>query len=478
MTMQDFAPTDRPVRPARRSRAFLRRALMGGAVTDRHRLPRYLWIGILGLAAIWAPITGYLKTAAPVFASHMSLILPGSGASSSVNLAEIGQASSYANSAFSSNSISPTETYKRLLAADRVVRDAADRLGLSAEAFGKPQVQLVDQTAFIHVKITGPTPEEAQARNGAIREAFFAEIDRLRGDELDTRQSGGLQAIREYQESVAATREEIDGLRETTGLYSVEQYDRQVDETDALRAKIDTATAEFVRKAAAVRGLETRLQTDAETAARVLRLNGDSAYVALTDAMAQAATELAQARARFGARHPEVVKAASAMEAAQAKAATRAGELTGSPITLDGALNGGRSALLGELVRQEADRAGLEAELAELRTLLTIQTERLDRLAPLAARLEDLQRDFNVAEAVFASAIARTQSSKSDIYASYPLVQVLEDPTLPEDPSSPRKKLAIAAGGAASFLLFISLSLGWLRRALIEKLLAEKARLS
>ena len=93
----------------------------------------------------------------------------------------------------------------------------------------------------------------------------------------------------------------------------------------------------------------------------------------------------------------------------------------------------------------------------------------------LAARLEDLQRDFSVAEAVFASAIARTQSSKTDIYASYPLVQVLEDPSLPDGPSSPKRKLAVVAGVAATVLLLFSLSLAWIRLALIRRLLFTKA---
>ncbi|TMV93286.1 hypothetical protein FGG78_05930 [Thioclava sp. BHET1] len=462
------------LRPPRRlKRPSLRRALVGGSATDRSRLPRYVWIAALGVAGIWAPITGYLKTAAPSYSSHMSLILPGSGASASVNLADIGQASSYANSAFSSNAISPTETYKRLLAADRVLRDAARRLGTSAPAFGKPQVELVDQTAFIHIKMTGPSPEAAQLRNAALLEAFFAEIDRLRGDELDNRQEGGLAAMSEYQGSVAATRAKIDALQQETGLRSVEQFNRDVLETEALSARIEKLRAEHARKAASVTALETKLGTEAASAAVILRLNNDATYLAALEAVAQSAADLAEMRSRYGLRHPDVVKAQAALGAAQSSARSRA-EMLGAPGTvLERALGNGRGALLTELVRHEADRAGLAAELAKLEAQYQIQSDRLDRLAPLAARLEDLQRDFSVAEAVFASAIARSQSSKTDIFASYPLVQVLEDPTRPDGPSSPRKKLAIAAGVAASLLLLMALAMGWLRRTFIESLLAK-----
>ena len=134
---------------------------------------------------------------------------------------------------------------------------------------------------------------------------------------------------------------------------------------------------------------------------------------------------------------------------------------------------GNRAALLSDLVTSESQRAGLAAELAALtERLRTAEARRVELIEP-AARLEDLQRDFAVAEAVFASAMARSQTTKTDLYASYPLVQVLEDPSLPVDPTSPKRKLAAAAGIAATVFLLIGLTLGWIRRPLIDRLLAK-----
>lgn len=452
------------------------RIFMGGRLTDLGRLPRYIAFFALGAAAVWAPITGYLKTAPLRYSSNLSLILPGSGASSSVNLNNIGQASSSANSAFSSSSISPTETYKRLLAADRVLNAAAEKVGMSHRTFGKPRVQLVDQTAFIHVEMTGPSPEIAQQKGAALLEAFYTEIDMLRQDELSTRADGGLAAIEEYKASVSATRTEIARLQRETGLHSSEQYERQVDANDALRKQVDTLATELSRKQGAVTRLEARLGTDARTAALILQLNSDSAYLSLLDAVATESATFADARSRYGARHPVVTKAQSALIAAQDAASRRAQDVTGEPTAMERMPAGGRAQLLTDLVLQEAERNGLAEQLAELNAQLEVQSARLETLAPAAARLEDMQRDFNVAEAVFASAIARTQSSKADIYASYPLVQVLEDPSLPDDPSSPRRMLAIGAGGAATFMLFVALVLAWIRQPMIGYLLVRKDR--
>ena len=52
-------------------------------------------------------------------------------------------------------------------------------------------------------------------------------------------------------------------------------------------------------------------------------------------------------------------------------------------------------------------------------------------------------------------------------------MQVLEDPSLPTEPSSPRRKLAVAAGVAAMIFLLIDLTLGWTRRSLIDRLLKD-----
>ncbi|MBN7784281.1 hypothetical protein JYP51_05080 [Ponticoccus gilvus] len=453
-----------------RSRPAAGRILRGGRLSDAGRLPRYLLLAFAGLGAIWGPITGYLMTAPPVYDSAMSLILPGSGAASSVNLANIGQASTHANSAFASSAISPTETYKRLLTADRVLRDAAARVGLSDRDFGRPKVKLVDQTAFIHVQMTAADAGAVQRRLQALLEAFMEEIDRLRSDEQDARETGGLDAIRDYRDSVARTRADIDALRAETGLHSAEQFERLVDEADGLAQRIAVLQAELQMAQSTVAGMEARLGTSADGAALILRLNGDQTYRALMQTMAEAASVLSDAEARYGPRHPEVEAAAATHRDARRKVAARAEDLTGSPIVPERTEADGRGALLTDLVRQEAARAGLAAQLATLREQYESETARLKRLAPLATRLDDLQRDLDVAEAVFASAIARSQSQRTDVYASYPLVQVLEDPTLPDRPSSPNLKLSLAAGIAASLMLGLALALGWLRRAIITGL--------
>lgn len=454
---------------------MLRRVVMGGRLSDLKRMPRYLATAMLGMTLIWAPLLGYLNTAPLSFRSTTSLILPGSGASASMNLNGIGQASSYANSAFASNAVSPTETYKRLLGADRILEAAAQSLGITRRELGSPRINLVDQTSLIHVEMTGGSALAAQERGDALLAAFFAELDALRLDEVETREDSGAQAIDDYRRSVSQTRTRIEMLQTESGLVSVAQYDVLLDRHLALEALILEKRSGVSERRSSVSALQNQLGLEAKAAAATLKLFADSGYLALIAEEARCAVALAEANARFGAKHPRVEKAQRARDEAATAALNTAVAVTGLDIEtlsgLDLAPEGARAALLSDLVRKQVELTAAQTELATLDQQFVEGQAEIDRLAPIAAHLQDLERDFSVAEAVFASAIARAQSSKSDVYASYPLVQVLENPSLPDRPSSPNRKLAFLAGIAASFMLLFGLSLGWVRLALISRLL-------
>ena len=452
-----------------------RRILTGGRLSDAGRLPRYAAIFLLGASALWAPIMGYLATAPLKFSSHASFILPGSGASASVNLDSIGHASSFANSAFSNGSVSPTETYKRLIGADRILSSAAAALGQDRRHLERPRVTLVDQTSLIHIEVKSGSPEAAQRYGEALIAAFFAEIDKLRADELATREKSGVLAIEDYKASVRETRAEISELQRRSGLTNAAQYRDQLAAHDKLKQERNALAAKLSHQADKVAALEAALNLPPNSAAITLKLYADAPYLALLEEVSAHAAKLAQAGATFGARHPTRLKAQAAFDAARDSAVARAAEVTGLDATalqgLDRAPEGQRAALLSELVRENANRAGLQRQHDTITAQIDTDGARLAALAGLAAELEDRQRDFAVAEAVFASAIARTESTKTDIYASYPLIQVLENPSLAEHPSSPRRKLALAAGIAATFMLLMGLCLAWVRKPIISRLI-------
>lgn len=476
--------------PAQRSRGFarlkrkplraigLKRLFRGGRIDDAGRAPRYFLLFLLGVAAIWAPVAAYLSLAPKTYSAGATLILPGAGSNASVNLSDIGQASSSAASPFSSSAVSPTVTYKSLLGSDRVRAAAATILNVSFGEVPPPRVKLTDQTSLIRFDLKHGDPNRASVVANALLKAFLTELDQLRTDELERRENGFRSAIAAYKSSVEKTRAEITRVKTETGLLSVTQYERLVEDSDAMEIRVRDLDAAVAQKRRALEALTSSLSLTPETAAKFLRLSSDPEFRLLAAAMAEASAEAAAARATYGQKHPTRIAIEQRLSGARSKAHARASAVTGVAVEdvaaqVDFSGEGERGALMAEMVRIKSESDGLEAELSILSAELEASRTKVRGLVGPASRLDDLERDYQVAEAVLASALARTDTSKTDIFASYPLVQVLERPTTPSTPSSPHVMLAIAGGAAATMMLLVALILGWLRRPLIDRLISR-----
>ncbi len=469
------------LRRTRLSALSIGRAIGGGRIGDFGRTPRYLLVAGLALVAIWVPIVLYVKYAPLRYSSQLSLILPGSGVSTSVNLSDIGQATSSSNSAYASSTISPTVTYQTLLQSRNVIDRAAASLDLTGSSFGSPRVKLLDQTSLISVEMTAATPEVARARAAALLAAFMTELDTLRSDEIAHREASSTETIRQYQGSVDSIRQQISALQMSSGLTSADQYNEIVTATQALKARVVDIEAAAKDHAGAIQSLSSMLRVSPELAARTLKLHADVEFNALAAGAAKDAAALAEFNQLYGPKHPKVVGAAQRYLGSKLRMLQRGSVLTGLPgeqlqAEIDMSSDGQRAPLLARLVTLVSERDGLAAQLASLKAELEADKRRVVDLVGTASKLDSLNRDYKVAEAVFTSALARISTSKADLFASYPMVQVSEAPTLPDAPSSPNKKIAFGAGAAASLFAFVGLFLAWMRRPIIERLVKGRAK--
>jgi len=132
-----------------------------------------------------------------------------------------------------------------------------------------------------------------------------------------------------------------------------------------------------------------------------------------------------------------------------------------------------RAHLFSDLVNSFAELHGQEARLASLQT----EEERLDNTLRVYTReskeLERLQREHELAQAVFTSAAARLESGKSDVFASYPVLQLLTAPNEPIQRKSPNMKIAMLSLVAGFLFITTALLIIWQRAYLVRKLLAK-----
>lgn len=466
--------------PSRIARGLLRRIGKRRRALDGRRR-RYVIAFSIALAVIWVPVAAFLVTAPPSFESQVGLILPGAGASTSINLSEIGQATSSAPPAYASSSLSPTVTYKNLLLSDVVLDRAATALQARAASIGKPVIKLVDETSLIRFTMKGRTPTEAFDRARAVLEAFQSALDALRDDEIRRRQHSTTDAIGQYAESVRAIRGRIGDLQVSAGLNSTAQYDGMVAAAETLRARLVEARAAWEEATGAVEALVASLGITPDVAAKTIRLHADPEFNALMTAVGKAAAETAEFGARFGPRHPVMSAARARLAGATTQALRRGGAVTGLSEAalmreIDRSASGNRGELLSKLITLAADRDGKASEMQSLKADYERAEARVRSLLEPATRLGSLDRDYKIAEAVFASALARIDTVKADVFASYPMTQILEPPTTPEAPSRLRQVLAVVGGFAATGCFGLGLFLAWMRHGIIERLVDLRRR--
>ena len=463
-----------PLSVADRFRALLRRIAYGGRADSRLR--RYLWTAAAGIVLVWALSVAYLKLAPLTYTSTVVLVLPGTGAGASVNLENLGSATSNAASAYSSPDLSPTENYRKILLSHRLLTAAAEAAGEEPERFPTPKVELADQTKLISISITGRSPAQASARAEAMRSVFETLLDTLRKDELKHRDESYQATLAGYRARLQEARDRLIAQQAQSGLVSVSEYGTIVANVEHLREQMRDTQIKLAQQRQTAEELTRLLETSPSLAAAAMVLHNDPIFQALLDTLAKQESDLAVQRGIHGTANPKLIDTQAERDSVLGqlmnRAATLAGVRRGDVLKLrDLSLRDERGQLFGRLLNAVADAGALARMQDALAGQIADEQQRVLRLAPAASRLENLSRDVQVAEAVFSSALARTDTSKSDYFASYPMVQTFEPPLTPGRPSSPQPVLAVGGGIGATFLILAALVLSWLRIALLQKIL-------
>jgi hypothetical protein len=425
------------------------------------RYRRYVVSIAPALGAVWGLTALYLVAAPVKYESQFTMILPGSGAGSSMNLESIGQAQNTSSSAFSSPTLSPTEGYKQLLSADVTLREAARMAHLPETKFPAPKVKLIVQTNLIEVAVTGRTPQQARANGEALIAAFQAELDHLRGDEAARREEQDRKHLAELAAKERAAEARLIEFQARHGLATLEQFNARIASVDGLRDKerdlrIALRQHQGERAAGAKPG-RTRNWPIAAGACAAIRCfrNWCSAMPYPTPMRRKRPARWARAIARWRKTMPSGPNCWPRLCAGachhrdqrcgrDARGGPDAGRWPFRPVANHGhgrRAGGGHGARAGRIARRHCQCPGAQA--------------RADRHAQ---QLADLQRDQRIAAAVFSSALARLDTNKLDPFASYPLVQTLAAPTLPGKKSSPSAIIALAGAFGASFSFLSGLS--------------------
>ncbi|MCV6622845.1 MAG: hypothetical protein OIF51_13965 [Cellvibrionaceae bacterium] len=430
----------------------------------------------LALNIIPILMVGLYLVKTPIFQSKMSILLPGKGSNSNVKLENVGQVSSSSSSPFSQQ-FNPRANYKSILESRDVAEKVKRQLNL-AEAPARPKVKLLQQTSIIELDIRSVNADHSQELAWAYFSALQERLSELREDELKRRQQSTRKALSVQLSTLNDSRSKLLSFQQQSLLLDKKMMSDHLALISDTRSKKSSLSAEIKRLEHEVDRLSKDLGISPYIAAKALNLQSDIRFNVYLEELAIINVKYNEHRAKFAKNHPEMRKVQQRYSTARANIRKRSEEIAGefsAEILQNTNLGSSKqlASLFSKLLMDNAELEGLNAEYEQIKlNELRLQDE-LKILAREAAELDRLEREFQRAEAVYNSAAARLELNQSDIYASYPIVQLLAAPSMALNPISPNPMIALLAIIAALVLLNCGGVLLWQRQAIIQFLLKK-----
>lgn len=433
----------------------------------------YLKIWLVGNIFLWSASLLYLKFKPPTYSSIWTIALPGTASSTSINLPEIGQASSQNQSPFSNLVSDPRENYKLLANSEDVVKPAAASLQMTPKEFGEPVVKILDNTTLMEFKIKGSTPQESQAKAIAVHQALKNNLDRLKNIESTKPDQNILNRIEVAQSRLEKARQELADYQESSGLNSNIQLENLANSIEQMRVDLAQLRTQQQRAQGKSNQLLQKIKLSPEEAQDALSLHSDRLFTQYLDNYSQIKTELVNLEAKYLPSYPLVIAQQEDSQAAEAALLQRASSLLGRGVDLTTlsrfGLNGNsnqnnsqKENLLGELINLQGEEQGLESQAQELKQQIAqLETQQKQR-SRSGSKLDRLRKNVQIAEAVYSSTLTQLEINQTNTSNLYPPISLLTQPNLPIEPSSPNTKLVLLGSLIGSlFLTTALLSLWW-----------------
>ncbi len=436
----------------------------------------YLALGLAMNVGIWGLSIGYLKIAKPKYLSKMAIILPGGNVGASLNLPTIGQASSSSTSASGGSALDPRANYQFILNDEVVLEEAAKAINIKPSELGKPKSKLIENTSILQVEIESSSAEAAQAQAYALYNALMQKVSKLREDEIARRDDGTQITLNSAKIKLAESQRNLAAYKSRSGLNTIDQVKELAVTLEQLRKQRAETTAQEMLLSDRVLQLSESLGLSVNDASDAFTLQSDLIYQQNLKDYSEATSSLTVLSSKWGENHPNVIKELARQKTSSSALSDRADYLLSrrpnlqelARLNLNTTGSAGKEGLYRDLVAVQAEQKGVSAQARELSSQIEEFKVRLQDLTQKQLELDRLQRDAQVAEAVFASSLAKIDLSKSDIFTAYPLAQLVSPPNLAEEPVSPQPKLVLVGALVGSLFVSAGIFLLWKRNSKLQ----------
>ncbi len=436
----------------------------------------YFWVGISLNCLVWLLVVAYWKLVPPTYTSEWGIKILESQTSVQLSLPSIGKATSNSGSSTRTRQ-DPRKDYIYIASDLTLVKQAAEMIEMTSGEFGKPEITTNDDGTIISFGVEGATPIEAQQKAYTFHQVLTNRIENLRQAEIQRQEQ-------HIQTTLKASRQKLDTAQKNLSQYQVSSSITSDEQVRQLASNLE----ELYRQKAELSAQERGLNNLSQELGRELNLSSTEtnyAYQLLEDEIyqkqlqqhAQAKSELTSLLSRFTSQNPAVINKQAQLQELTNALQQRAMFLLNRSVnkqeleritylTLDPKVKTVRQEVFKDLITNKANQQKLEAQIQELERQREQLENRQKNIAQEKLKMDNFQRDLQVAEAIFASTLAELDLGKEHAYAIYPPIQLVKEPSLPQEnhPTSPDVNLLLLAGMAGSFLVTTGLLLVWFEK--------------
>lgn len=442
------------------------------SLLPRNRPLRYLALAIAANGLLWGLAFLQVLAAPQVYTSQWTIIFLRGKVSTDIDIPNIGDAAAREDPPTFRKGEEVQTSYEAIAKTEAVRNAAAAKLGVSPSKIGKISSEMTEGTALMSFQVYGPSPEDAQKKAYAYHEALLERLNQLRRQQAAEQEAGFEQSLGVTRQRLTLAQQQLADYKAKSGLVDDAQIDQLSLNIETLRQQQAQLLAEQQETRTRLAILSQQLDVSPQQARDAFGLQVDPLLQQYLDNHSEATAGLSALTAKLGPNHPLVARAAKQQAATQAGLQARGQQLlAGQPVD-DRALSHlnigskgtAREDLFRMLVNEDTDQQGLTAQTRELNRQRTNFDQRLTRLVQQNSTVEALNRNMQIAQAIFSSTLGGLDASKMDLFGSYPPIGLVAEPSLQQEPIRPQQATILTNAAIGSGVVTAALLILWLRK--------------
>jgi DNA-binding NarL/FixJ family response regulator/uncharacterized protein involved in exopolysaccharide biosynthesis len=451
------------------------------------RWKRYVIWGVVLNTLLWAFSITALKLKRPVYTSSWTLDLPAARTDTILEVPGVGRAAQTNDSPYSNFMVAdPRTNYKDLLEGQEVLVSAANAVKEEPEVFGSPRVDVIPNTTLMRLSVTGFSPREARQKAIAFQNAFEGKLGVLRKQEISQKSQNLKGSLDSAAERLKLAQQRLSNYKVQSGLDSGDQLRDLSVNIESLRRQKSEVLGQAQDVSSQLQQLSSSLGLSPQQASDAFVLQSDAIFQQYLLGYSKTSAELGTLQSSLSATHPKVIETLEENQASRQRLLGRGRTLLGREVN-DATLkqinvsNGissetQRSGLFQTMITTKGRAEGLKGQAGTLDQQIRQLEGLMTSLSNKKSVLVNLERDVQIAEAIFTSTLGKLDLTSSNTSNAYPPVTIRSKPNLPKLPSSPKVALILLGTFLASVLLSLGLTAHWLRDRRWHRLRLQKAQ--